>query len=328
VVHVNPGVYASSDPINVAYVQKLSVRRPKGCGPREVTPGAWVRLDCHKYKPIVSAHPHWSAAKARVMKKTIRANLRYLSHLGTFGASHPSGDRQSAAPPPAPVKPDPAGYPELVDHRTSNLEGPIKDQGYVGSCTAFSLSSTMDNMIKKAGTGEVTSPTHIWAHYGYPGMEEAGDGNLNKMITTYAEWPYSGKEACELATDDEEDCGDYYDVRPNTAKDDPKIQANLKKADRIRIRVRAPIRDRDRVPRRPPRFSRTTTAQTTSSSIRSPANAPRSVRTNPAPQAAAPPERSASRREARSQSRASPDDAPAQFTRPPIPGKSRAHEAC
>jgi hypothetical protein len=62
-------------------------------------------------------------------------------------------------------------------------------------------------------------------------MEEAGDGNLNKMIVAYSTWPYSGKEACEFATYPGEECGFYYDAKPNTAKNDAKLQATLKGAD-------------------------------------------------------------------------------------------------
>ena len=41
--------------------------------------------------------------------------------------------------------------PATVDHRQQNLEGPIKDQGPVGACTAFSLSTTIDNAAIRAG---------------------------------------------------------------------------------------------------------------------------------------------------------------------------------
>jgi hypothetical protein len=77
------------------------------------------------------------------------------------------------------------------------------------------------------------SPTHIWSHYGSPHMSLAGDANLNKMITSFDTWPYSGEEACEISTDPEDDCGDAYNnrVRPNSAKGDPKVQAHLSAAD-------------------------------------------------------------------------------------------------
>jgi hypothetical protein len=118
-----------------------------------------------------------------------------------------------------------------VDHRTSNVEGPIKNQGYVGSCTAFSLSTTMDNAIRRLGKADVISPTHIWSHYGSPHMSLAGDANLNRGITSFETWPYSGKEACKLSTESDDDCGGAYGVRPNSAKSDPQIQANIQKAE-------------------------------------------------------------------------------------------------
>jgi C1A family cysteine protease len=119
----------------------------------------------------------------------------------------------------------------VVDHRTANGEGPIKNQGYVGSCTAFSLSSTMDNAIRRAGKGEVISPTHLWSHYGSPHMNLAGDANLNKAITSFDVWPYSGKEACKISTEVGDDCSDAYGVQSNSAKSDPQIQANIAKAE-------------------------------------------------------------------------------------------------
>ena len=43
--------------------------------------------------------------------------------------------------------------PDTVDHRADNYEGPIKNQGAVGSCTAFSLSTVMDNAILRLQGG-------------------------------------------------------------------------------------------------------------------------------------------------------------------------------
>jgi hypothetical protein len=89
----------------------------------------------------------------------------------------------------------------------------------------------MDNAIRRAGKQDVMSPTHIWSHYGSPHMSLAGDANLNKMITSFETWPYSGKEACKISTEADDDCSDAYGVRSNTAKSDPAIQANIQKAE-------------------------------------------------------------------------------------------------
>ena len=63
--------------------------------------------------------------------------------------------------------------PTMVDHRQQNLEGPIKDQGPVGACTAFALSATIDNAAIRAGkmqagaAGQAASANHVWAGYGF-----------------------------------------------------------------------------------------------------------------------------------------------------------------
>src|SRR5206468_919026 len=104
-----------------------------------------------------------------------------------------------------------------------NLEGPIKNQGDVGACTGFALSTVVDNSMRRAGQQITVSPTHIWAHYGTPNMGAAAQGNLNKPLTTYEAWPYSGKEACEISTDATDDCGETYGVSPNSMSRDPAL---------------------------------------------------------------------------------------------------------
>ncbi len=233
--HINPSLYAKVDPVNVAFLQAARARQPKLCGPVEVSPGTWVRIDCHMYQPIATAKLHWSARKSKMFSSPIRigAAMTPKKVHPVFASAH----RVTAGAPrmtSGVVSPNDNGgsdFPDVVDHRTSGGEGPIKNQGYVGSCTAFSLSSTIDNAIRRAGKSDVVSPAHIWAHYGTPSMSLAGDANLNKPITTFEAWPYSGKEACQFSTDSRDDCGDSYHVRPNTAKTDPAIQAKLAKAD-------------------------------------------------------------------------------------------------
>jgi len=223
--------------VNVQFLQAAKARQPKACGPQEVAPGVWVRIDCHAYQPVTKARVHWSPRKAQAISAQKR--LRALNLLAPNGGSggNAGGGEKAGAPGPGggspPVRADNGGgdFPELVDHRTSNTEGPIKNQGYVGSCTAFSLSTAMDNAIRRAGKQEVMSPTHIWSHYGSPHMSLAGDANLNRAITSFDTWPYSGKEACQLSTEADDDCGDAYHVRPNTAKSDAAIQAKLAKAE-------------------------------------------------------------------------------------------------
>ncbi len=236
VQHINPGMFSKADPVNVAFMQQARARQPKLCGPVEVSPGNWVRIDCHMYQPITSARPHWSAKKTRVFSAPTgrqtgmapnpnRARPRFSS------AHRATGALRTGAGVVSPSDSGGSDFPDVVDHRTTNVEGPIKNQGYVGSCTAFSLSSTVDNAIRRAGKSDVVSPAHIWAHYGVPSMSLAGDANLNKPITSFESWPYSGKEACQFSTDPNDDCGDSYHVRPNSAKSDSALQAKLAKAE-------------------------------------------------------------------------------------------------
>jgi hypothetical protein len=88
----------------------------------------------------------------------------------------------------------------------------------------------MDNAILRLGASDVTSPSHIWAHYGEPAMGAAAQGNLNKGIALWASWPFSPKEGCELSRFDD-DCGDHYGVSTNSAGSDAKLQGELSQAE-------------------------------------------------------------------------------------------------
>ncbi|MFI5042970.1 MAG: C1 family peptidase, partial [Acidimicrobiales bacterium] len=123
--------------------------------------------------------------------------------------------------------------PDAVDHRQDGTEGPIKDQGDVGSCTSFSLSSAMDNGIRRQNKGDTMSSLHIWSHYAFPNMSRAGEGNLNKAIADWAVWPYDPSVACELdQSGGEEPCGPYSPpVTQGGASSDPAIQASEKTAE-------------------------------------------------------------------------------------------------
>ena len=51
--------------------------------------------------------------------------------------------------------------PAAVDHRADGTEGPIKSQGLVGACTAFSLSSTMDNAVRRVNALRKTAAARV-----------------------------------------------------------------------------------------------------------------------------------------------------------------------
>jgi hypothetical protein len=201
-VHPPPAANASTGSLDVQAMQ-LKIKPGRRCGPRESTVGSghWIHLDCGKYRHIASARP-FSPRKLALM---MRGGLRLDSSVQ-------------------------GGLPDGVDHRTDSggTEGPVKDQGQVGSCTAFSLSSTMDNAIRRQNKPDTTSSLHVWAHYGTPAMDAAGDGNLYKDITTWTQWPYDERLACELDTTG--DCGPYKPPTGNPGSD-AQLQAKIKDSD-------------------------------------------------------------------------------------------------
>lgn len=250
-LHSAPISFAgAADPMNVQKLADIKSRQPKACGPTEVSPGVWVRIDCHlDTSRMLRAKTHFSAAKLRLAKSGKLAFRPFVtkSNVVPGGAvkkssgasvapaptSAPAGERAGTRPGNEAAASGNVGngtFPKLVDHRTDTLEGPVKNQGYVGSCTAFALSSTLDNAIRRAGQQEASSPSHIWSFYAVPKMATAGDSNLGQSITSWTNWPYSGKEACKMSSPQYEDCGQTYGVQEGTARQDPTYVANLNKA--------------------------------------------------------------------------------------------------
>jgi hypothetical protein len=121
--------------------------------------------------------------------------------------------------------------PASVDHRASGTEGPIKSQGAVGACTAFSLSSTMDNAVRRMGRGDVVAPLHVWSRYAIPEMGTAGDENVDRTLSVEATWPYDPIKACKLDREPFDSCGRAYGVTPGSASSDPALQAEKSAAD-------------------------------------------------------------------------------------------------
>lgn len=118
--------------------------------------------------------------------------------------------------------------PLSVDHRTDGLDGPLKDQQEVGTCTAFSLSTAMDNAIRRLGQREVMSPLHVWSRYRVPRIDKAGDANLEKAITSEAQWPYDPAKACRLAQQRDFDCENAYNVRNDSV--DATLEGEVQRA--------------------------------------------------------------------------------------------------
>ncbi len=206
IVHPMPVVNKQSGQLDeAALIASIHLRPLRKCGPRQLGGGHWIHLDCNVHQPIASAKPVTSTQR----------HLRLLK-MGALKLD-------------TPVK---GSAPDAVDHRKDGLEGPIKDQGQVGSCTSFSLSSAMDNAILRQSSNDATSSLHIWSHYGFPAMRAAGDGNLNKPIAVWTVWPYDERLACEIDNSGGGDCGPYQPpVTEGGAASDPTVQADIKNAD-------------------------------------------------------------------------------------------------
>ncbi len=204
IVHPLPMSNPGASHLDVAHI----ILRPgRKCGPYQLAGGHWVHLDCNLHAPITIARP--AALMARKLALFRRGILRVESAVrGT-------------------------SLPEAVDHRIDGTEGPIKDQGQVGSCTAFSLSSAMDNAIRRQNKGDTMSSLHIWSRYGFPAMRSAGDSTVGKSIADWAVWPYDERVACELDRSGEPgDCGPYSPpVTQGGGASDPQVQAAEKSAD-------------------------------------------------------------------------------------------------
>ncbi len=212
-VLVLPG---TNEPINTQLLGRLLGAKSNGCGANEMAPGEYVKIDCRPYAQVLSA----------VRDVFDPAKLDLLSR----GQLHVTPQ----APVPAPQGGH-EGMPALVDHRTDGLEGPVKDQGLVGNCSAFSLSSVIDNAILRMRHSDVISPEHLWAHYGNSDMGSAGDTNLNKLIALNQTWPYSARQACELVRDPTDECGQLLGVAPASAASDATLQAQYRLAEQAGV---------------------------------------------------------------------------------------------
>jgi hypothetical protein len=201
IVHPPPAQNAGLGTLDI-HALKMRIRPNRTCGPRESTPGHWIHIDCNSYTAITTAKP-FSPRKLRFI----------MSGQGKVDS---------------PV----AASGQDVDHRNDGTEGPIKDQGQVGACTSFSLSTAMDNAIRRQNKNETISSIHIWSHYGFPDMRTAGDDNLNKVITVWDVWPYDERIACEIDQSGDGDCGPYTPaVTPGAAGHDAQVQAKIKDSD-------------------------------------------------------------------------------------------------
>ncbi|APR84715.1 Hypothetical protein A7982_10064 [Minicystis rosea] len=178
-------------PVNTAALLALQGRIP--CAPREVAPGAWATFDCAPFQAVQRAFQY---------VPFVRYNFL------------PTGP-----------------LPAAVDHRAEGSEGPVKDQGAVGSCTAVSLSTAMDNAVRRMGRQDVISALHIWSNYGIGVMGRAGDSNLDKSLTVENVWQYDPIKACKLVRTPMDSCTTAYGVASGSESFDPALKAEHTNAD-------------------------------------------------------------------------------------------------
>jgi Papain family cysteine protease len=170
------------------------------CAPKLMAPDTWITLDCGQHQAVTKA----------------------------FAFTPPTGNFLTG-----PLPPD-------VDHRVTGVEGPVKNQGAVGACTAFSLSTAMDNAVRRLGRQEVVAPLHVWSKYAVPVMGVAGDRTVDENVTTEDIWPYDPAKACKLLRVPFDSCGRAYRVSSGTGAFDPQLRAEQAAADmRGRYRLAA-----------------------------------------------------------------------------------------
>jgi C1A family cysteine protease len=212
----------SGDSVDVKGLTEEYEKNKDKCGMREMAPGIWVRLECEPFQKIGGIGDAFSPAKLKMLRQ---------------GKLHTTRGRHAPSPNETETLPD------TVDHRVDGIEGPVKSQGAVGACTAFSLSTVMDNAIlrieKETDAGLDNdekgrwsmSPLHIWSHYATPNMKVAGEATLHKVIASLEVWPYSPRQACEIEKDTRGACGQAYRVHAGSGAHDPAIQRAKEKAD-------------------------------------------------------------------------------------------------
>ncbi len=117
--------------------------------------------------------------------------------------------------------------PREVDLRVAHLMGPVKDQGAVGSCMAFALSTVIDSSARRMGRGDVASPLHIFSIYGREMNASLVQG---KPLTLEPVWPYDSARACAF-TNGEDGCGSTLGMPEGNARSDPGLMAEKARAD-------------------------------------------------------------------------------------------------
>jgi Papain family cysteine protease len=97
---------------------------------------------------------------------------------------------------------DSVGESDVIDPRGTGTLGPVRDQGRVGSCTAFSLATAIDRELRRDGIpGVPVSTMLLWSRYHVPQMRRAATANTSRVIAPESAWPYNDSLACAWDTD-------------------------------------------------------------------------------------------------------------------------------
>jgi hypothetical protein len=118
--------------------------------------------------------------------------------------------------------------PREVDLRVARLTGPVKDQGQVGSCAGFALTSVVDNAARRIGRGDVTSPMHVYSQYAH--SDQNVGALVGRTITLDPVWPYDPRRACEFARPGD-GCGQSLGVTAGDAERQPWLMGEKSRAD-------------------------------------------------------------------------------------------------
>lgn len=170
------------------------VKKTKGCKPIELGRGKWIMPDCGQ-KPLMALSP--SVAPRN------RMNLQ-------------------------------GGVPDSVDLRTMGLDGPVKDQEQVGVCWAFTISTLMENSLRRAGKQDVVSPLHIVAEDAWDDLHTKGRTE-GRMVIEQA-WPYDPAKACKLKESPKDVwCEDAYHVQQGSWRQDPGLASEKERANQMGV---------------------------------------------------------------------------------------------
>ena len=89
--------------------------------------------------------------------------------------------------------------PQIVDHREEGTEGPTRNQGHAGSCTAFALAAAMDHALSRREQAPyAVSALHLWSRFHHEHHEKGSsviEANFGLPIASEADWPYDQKLA-------------------------------------------------------------------------------------------------------------------------------------